>query len=51
MIRDLEYIVNVVVIVDTPTEKEARQYVERHLRGNYTKDYRITQVEYKDGRP
>jgi hypothetical protein len=33
MIRDLEYIVNVVVIVDTPTEKEARQYVERHLRG------------------
>ncbi len=44
----MQYIVNVVVVVDTPTEQAARQYVERKLRGSYTKNINIVDVEYKD---
>jgi hypothetical protein len=38
------YIVNVDVEVDTPTKQRAKEYVERKLRGSYTKDIQIVTV-------
>ncbi|MGH9978853.1 MAG: hypothetical protein ACRD8Z_23925 [Nitrososphaeraceae archaeon] len=44
----MDYLVTVAVVVDTPSEQKAMDYVDRKLRGSYTKDIKIINVEYKD---
>jgi hypothetical protein len=51
VIQDIEYIVNVIVVVKTPSEKEARQYVQQHLKGPYTSNINIVNIECKEGKP
>ena len=41
----MEYMINVVVIVKVPSEKEARQYVEQHLKGPYTSSINVVSIE------
>jgi hypothetical protein len=41
----MEYMVNVVVIVKVHSEKEARQYVEQHLKGPYTSNINVISIE------
>jgi hypothetical protein len=41
----MEYMVKVVVVVKTPSEKEARRYVEQHLKGPYTSSIIVISIE------
>jgi hypothetical protein len=41
----MEYMVNVVVIVKASSEKEARHYVEQHLKGPYTSSINVVSIE------
>jgi len=41
----MEYMVKVVVVVKTTSEKEARQYVEQHLKGPYTSSINVVSIE------
>jgi hypothetical protein len=48
----MDYIVAITLVISAPNEDEAKEITDLMLRTRpYIKDYKITHVEIKDGKP